>query len=228
MPEPQPAALAASVATFREEYRRAEIPVRYRGWVHFAFTTGASLGAIIFSLWRVHAPAAWELALVPLYFVLANAAEYFGHKGPMHHPRAGLRKVFERHTLMHHHFFTEDAMACESARDFQIMLFPPVLLLFFLGGIAAPIGAALFLAVSANAGWLFVATGMGYFLLYEWLHFCYHLPSGSAVGRLALVRALRRHHAAHHDLAKMARFNFNITFPIFDAILGTTFRPPAS
>ena len=39
------------------------------------------------------------------------------------------------------------------------------------------------------------------------------------------VATLRRHHAAHHDPARMTRWNFNITFPIADAIVGTTFRP---
>ena len=46
---------------------------------------------------------------------------------------------------------------------------------------AAPSGypTRLILLFSANVGWLFVATGVGYFLAYEWLHFCYHLDPGS-------------------------------------------------
>ncbi|MFL5319893.1 MAG: fatty acid hydroxylase family protein, partial [Myxococcaceae bacterium] len=77
---------------------------------------------------------------------------------------------------------------------------------------------------SPNAGWLFAATGVGYYLTYEWFHFAYHLPENSAVGRIGLVRVLRKHHADHHDLTRMGRYNFNITFPIFDSVFGTTWK----
>jgi hypothetical protein len=213
-------------AAFREDYRVRQISRRYLGWGHFAFTSLGSLAAVGFALSRISGVLWWEWATVPVFFLFANTVEYFGHKGPMHHPRAGLRLVYTRHTLIHHRFFTNDSMECESSRDFQVMLFPPVLLIFFLGGIATPIGTVLFLTVSRNVGWLFVAVAVGYFLTYEWLHFCYHLRPDSFVGRLGVVRALRRHHAAHHDPAKMARYNFNITFPICDAVLGTTSPDP--
>ena len=39
-----------------------------------------------------------------------------------------------------------------------------------------------------------------------------------------MVRVLRRHHQAHHDLGLMQRWNFNITFPICDAVFGTLYR----
>lgn len=213
-------------ATYRAEFRQTIGP-RYVGWAHFAFTTLACLGVIGFASSRVHQPSWLELLVVPAGFLIANLAEYLGHKGPMHHPRRGLRLIHTRHTVQHHHFFTRQAMACESPRDFKIMLFPPALLLFFFGGIAAPLGLLFFLVISPNAGWLFAATGVGYYLTYEWLHFAYHLPESSFVGRLRVVRVLRAHHAAHHDLALMGRYNFNITFPIFDAVFGTTFKEQA-
>ena len=78
-------------------------------------------------------------------------------------------------------------MACESSRDFKMVLFPPVMLLFFLGGIATPIALVLFAAASANAGWLFVAIGMSYFLTYEWLHFAYHSPEEEIDGMKRLA-----------------------------------------
>jgi sterol desaturase/sphingolipid hydroxylase (fatty acid hydroxylase superfamily) len=40
------------------------------------------------------------------------------------------------------------------------------------------------------------------------------------------VGALRRHHQTHHDPALMAQWNFNITFPVADWFLGTTYRAP--
>jgi hypothetical protein len=213
-----------SVAAFRTEYRATAIGPRYSGWAHFVFTTTGSLAVIGFAISRVHAVAWWEWLTLPASFLLANLGEYFGHRGPMHHPRRGMRLLFRRHTRQHHHFFTHEAMAYESSRDFKMVLFPPVMLFFFLGCLATPIGLAAHFVVSPNAGWLFVATGMSYFLTYEWLHFSYHLPADSWIGRMPFVAALRRHHERHHDLALMGRYNFNITFPIGDWLMGTLYR----
>lgn len=213
------------VATYRTDYRARNIGPRYSGWAHLAFTSLGSLAAITFAIAHVHAPTLVDWSILPIGFVIANVGEYFGHRGPMHRPRKGLGLLYQRHTLQHHHFFTHDAMAYESSRDFKMVLFPPVMLLFFLGALATPIAFALYLAVSANAGWLFAAVGTGYFLTYEWLHFAYHLDPESWVGRFPLVRVLRRHHTRHHDLAAMGRYNFNITFPICDWLFGTTAPP---
>ncbi len=214
-------AIPDDVRAFRARHRAAHIGPRYRGWAHFATTTIGSLLVIGIAIWRVDAPSAGELALVPVYFLFANLAEYFGHKGPMHHRSARLGLIFERHTLQHHAFYTHEAMAAESPRDFQMVLFPPLMLVFFLGGVG-PLAAVLGVLITPNAGWLFVATGVSYFLTYEWLHFSYHLPAQSWIGRRALVAWLRRHHLAHHDPARMTRVNFNITFPIGDALFGTS------
>ncbi len=212
------------VAAFRAQHRAEHIGPRYNGWLHFATTSLGSLAAIGFAISRVHAPRFWELACIPVFFLIANLGEYFGHRGPMHHRRRGLGIIFERHTLQHHQFYRHDAMAADGPRDFQMVLFPPVMLVVFLGGLAAPIGLVFGLVVSPNLGWLFAATAVAYFLTYEWLHWSYHQPDESFVGRLALVRVLRRHHTIHHDLARMTRVNFNITFPIADALFGTTAR----
>ncbi len=216
---------SADLREWRDTFRAAEIGPTYSGWLHFAFTTVGSLAAIAFAASRLEAVRPLEWALVPVFFLISNFGEYFGHRGPMHHRKEGLGLIFKRHTLQHHRFFTSEAMACDSPRDFKIMLFPPVMLVFFIGGMAFPIGALLYLLVSHNAGWLFAIVGIGYFLTYEWLHFLYHLPEEGWVGRLPLVAALRRHHQAHHDPALMADWNFNITFPIADWLLGTTYRP---
>jgi hypothetical protein len=216
--------MQGGTAEVREAYRSGEIGPRYSGWAHFAFTTLGSLAVIAFALSRVERPTALEWALLPVFFLIANLAEYLGHKGPMHHRTRGLGIVFQRHTLQHHSFFTDRNMACDSSSDFKIILFPPVMLLFFVGGIAFPIGALFYLLVSPNAGYLFAAVGIGYFLTYEWLHFAYHQPASSWVGRFPGVAALRRHHQTHHDPSLMARWNFNITFPIADRIFGTSYR----
>jgi hypothetical protein len=213
-----------SVADFRTRYRATEIGPRYSGWAHFAFTTLVSLAIIVAALAGVRAPTAAELATVPLAFLFSNLGEYLGHKGPMHHRRPGFGFVFKRHTLQHHQFFTDEAMSYESARDFKMVLFPWYMVLFFFGLMALPVGLLAWLVTNANVGRLFVATTVGYFLTYEWLHFAYHLPPDTRIGKLALVGVLRRHHQAHHTPARMTTHNFNVTFPICDALFGTLWR----
>jgi hypothetical protein len=220
--------LPAAVATFREEYRARHIGARYSGVAHFLFTSLGSLAVIVTAAVLVEAPSALELLTVPVTFLFANFVEYQGHKGPMHRPRRGLSLLFERHTQQHHRYYTHDAMSYEGTRDFKMVLFPPVMLLFFLGAVAAPIGTVLFLVASRNVALLYVATAMGYFLAYEWLHFCHHLPPAGLLARIGALRRLREHHLAHHDPARMNHWNFNISFPICDWLLGTRWRPPGS
>ncbi len=206
---------------FRARYRETQISASYRGWLHFAFTSLVSIAVIGYAVMSIGAQAAWEWLVVPGTFLFANLVEYRVHRGPMHHNSAALRLLFKRHTLEHHRFFTEEHMEHEGSRDFSAVLFPPVMLIFFLGGIATPIGALLFVYASSNIAWFFVATVIGYFLNYEWLHFAYHQPASSLVARLPLVPALRCLHAKHHDPKYMSKANFNITYPICDLLFGT-------
>jgi len=214
-------AAATETARYRSEWRSTGVGPRYSGWAHLAFTSLSCWAGIAFAISRIRHPSWAELATFPLGFLIANAAEYFGHRGPMHRPRWPLETIFRRHAVEHHQFFTHREMAYETSRDFKMVLFPPVMILFFMGGMATPIAVAFYFLVSPNTGWIFAATGVGYFLTYEWLHFAYHFPSETPLGRLKVVSLLRQHHSVHHNPALMSRWNFNITFPICDRIFGT-------
>jgi Fatty acid hydroxylase superfamily len=216
--------LASDTSAFRDQLRSAW-SVRYSGLLHFAFTSTVCWAALLFALSRVHAPTFLQLCTVPITFFYANAVEYFGHKHPMHHRTPGLGLVHRRHTLEHHRFFTQAEMTIDGPRDVKMVLFPPVLILFFFGLFALPSGLALRALFGTNVAALFIATAMGYFLCYEWLHLSYHLGEGTLLGRLQLIQRLRRHHARHHDPARMTEGNFNITFPICDALFGTLLGP---
>jgi Fatty acid hydroxylase superfamily len=202
-------------AAARARLRRGIGP-RYSGLLHFAFTSTVALAVIGFALSRLRSPSALQLLTVPATFLYANFVEWRAHRGPMHRKTRGLSLIHERHALQHHAFFTAAEMQIDSRRDFKMVLFPPVLIVFFFGLFAVPVGFALRLAFGGNVAALFVATSMGYFLLYEWLHLAYHLPVP-----LPGIEKLRIHHRTHHDPRLMTRTNFNITFPICDAIFGT-------
>ena len=213
-----------SVARFREMYRREEIGDGYRGWWHFWFTTTVSLAAVLACALGVERISPMEWLAVPVVFIYANLVEYLGHRGPMHHPVRGLRLIHHRHTKQHHRFFTDREMSFESSNDFKAALFPPVMILFFIGGFGAPMWLLLYFLASENVAWLAVATAVAYFLNYEWLHFAYHCEPQSRIGRLPGVQTLRLLHLRHHDPRLMAKYNFNITYPICDWLFRTRHR----
>jgi len=214
----------AAVAAFRSEYRRDHVPAAYRGWRHAAFTFGVGGAILVACLLQLRGVTAWEWLAVPLSVVYVNLAEYWGHRGPMHHLTRGLGLVYERHTRQHHRFFTHEAMPVDDTRDFRAVLFPPVLMIFFLAVFAVPVGLLLSVVATPNVAWLFGATSLAYFLNYEFLHLAYHLPPGHPIAALPLVGRLKRLHTAHHDPRLMASRNFNITYPLGDWLFRTLER----
>ncbi len=211
----------AGTRAYRAQYRAEFIKPGYQGWLHFAFTVSMASSIIALCAWRLHGVTPWEWLTIPLTFLYANLSEYLGHRGPMHHLRPGLRLVYERHSRQHHRFFTEDSMEYESTRDFKVVLFPPLLVSFFLLAFGAPMAVLVAWLTTPNVGYLFALTTAAYFLNYELLHFTYHLPRDHWVARLPGMPTLRRLHTVHHNQELMAKYNFNISYPIWDWVFGT-------
>lgn len=206
--------MLATRAELRDRIEPGYSFVRHALAVH-----AVALTALVGPLAFLHDVEPAQLATVPLTFLLANAIEYAAHRGPMHHATPGLSALFARHTLAHHAFFRADAMGIEGPREMRYVLFPAwagalVLLL------AAPLGVALGWLVARNVGLLYGATAASYYLLYEWMHSSYHLAP-ELVARVPLLRRAAARHTLHHDPARMTSVNFNIAFPIVDALLGT-------
>ncbi|MGH8030113.1 MAG: hypothetical protein ACREO3_09275 [Arenimonas sp.] len=212
------------VERYRVEYRAAEIPANYDGRGHLLFTFGGGTLALVACLLMLRDVKPLEWLAVPLALVYANLAEYLGHRFPMHRPYRGLGLVYKRHAGQHHRFFNHDAMPLGERRDLRAVLFPPVLVVFFFGAFATPVWFALAWAVSRNVAWLFLASGVFYYVHYEVLHLAYHLKPGHWLAELGLVKRLQWLHRNHHDPALMARQNFNITWPLCDWLFGTLRR----
>ena len=213
-----------AVTAFREQYRREQIPGWYSGYLHLALTSLGSLATIAAAVLALDDVGPLEWLTIPLMFVLANLVEYFGHRGPMHRRVRGLGLIHKRHALQHHRFFCTGSMEFDSSRDFHAVLFPLVILAFYLGLIAVPVSALLAWLVSLNVGLLALAVSVAYFLNYEWMHFAYHAPPGSRLARLPMMSRLRGLHHLHHRPELMTRYNFNITYPIGDWLFGTLYR----
>ena len=218
--------MGVDTSTYRRDFR-PRIPSWYRGWAHFTLTNLLLGGVTAALVGRVHAPQPAQGLTVPAAFLVANLVEYLAHRYPLHRPMALLRYIYKAHAVQHHRFFTGDSaanMTTPEPRDFAVVLFGPLSQAAFLLGIGLPVCLALGALTSANCAYLFGATATAYFLTYEWLHLLYHLPASNPLTRLPGLARLQRHHLRHHELRLMSKWNFNITFPIFDRVFGTQWR----
>ena len=202
----------------------SRIPRWYVPWVHLTGPSLVGLALVAAALARVQNPRLWELLFLVPILVLSNASEWALHRGVLHRRVRGLEFAFVRHTPQHHGAFDGASLAIREPKELKLVLLPAFGVFgMFLGAI--PPGLALGALVSPNLGALWIAATVGYVLLYEWLHLSYHLREDGPVGRLGVVRALRRHHAVHHMPEYMQKWNFNVTVPLWDWVRGTLLRP---
>lgn len=207
----------------RERVRQrvvAEIPRWYSPWGHLAATTGTGIVTLIVSIHMLHAVRWTDLLVVPLVSLFSNFFEWRVHKHVLHKRRWPFGEIYEKHTPMHHMMYVEEDMALRSTKEFRLVLIPA---LGVVGIVAtgAPVAWVVGQLWSANAGWLFLVTSSLFMVSYELLHLSYHAPKDSFIGRLPFVVVLRAHHARHHDPRLMQKWNFNVTIPLFDWLLGT-------
>jgi hypothetical protein len=166
----------------------------------------------------------WEWSAIPLVFLIANFFEWRVHKHVLHKRRPfPLSHLFDQHTPIHHVVYVTDDMAFREPREFALILMPAV---GVAGAVLAtsPMAYLAFRLVSANCAWLVLLSAALYMVGYELSHLSYHLPASHPIARLGLVQRLRRHHAVHHDPHLMQKWNFNVTIPLADWVMGTVYR----
>jgi hypothetical protein len=197
-----------------------QVPSWYSPWAHLAGTSGIALAVAALSLFELRDPSSVELLTVPITFLLANAVEWRAHKSLLHRRTPPLHKLYDLHTPVHHAIYQTADLAVRTTREWKLVLLPGIGVVSIVL-LAVPFSCAAGRLVGANVGWLVLFTSGLYVWFYELAHLSYHLPPQSFVGRLPPVRALRGHHARHHDPALMAHYNFNVTIPLYDWIRGT-------
>jgi hypothetical protein len=201
-----------------------KIPSWYSPWAHLASTTGIGLIVLAVGVFYVRGVKPLEWLVIPGVFLLANIFEWRAHKHVLHRRRWPVQVIYDRHTPIHHMVYTEHDMAMRDPRELRLVLIPAAGVLGVVVTLV-PVAAAVGWLLTPNAGWLMLISGGLYMVTYELTHMSYHLRPESFIGRLWLIRVLRRHHARHHDPRLMQKWNFNVTVPLFDFILGTIAPP---
>jgi len=151
--------------------------------------------------------------------VFASFCEWLLHKYVMHKPQAWFRYPFEAHAVVHHQTFKADE-TYHLINDKDKETIPmawwngPAMILFF----SLPFAVASFFSGQWGiyAGSIFAISC--YYAIYEYIHWCMHLPKARRVEKPWLFRRLNGHHLLHH---RYMHKNFNVVFPLADLCLGT-------
>jgi len=205
---------------FRQEYRDST-PTWYRGEYHLAFTLCFTGGVFAYCLMQLRNPTWVEWLLIAPIALFGNWAEWAGHRYLLHRPTRLLKMAYKRHVAVHHQFFTHRTLSYSGQRDWRALLFPPFAPVLFVLS-ALPVAVVLGILWSGNAGYIVMITMSGYYLVYEGLHTLSHIENSPFLDRVPLVNTVRRMHVTHHNPDFMHTRNFNLTFPICDALFGTS------
>ncbi len=209
--------------TSAEDFRAAQLaamPRWYSPFAHLAGTLSVGVIAVALALTMVHHVHWYEFLVCPIAFLFANFFEWWAHKNILHRPQPFLRDLYEKHTPLHHHIYRWGDMAIRDRRELRFVLVPASGVLGIVLS-ASPVAFALGLLFTSNVGWIALMTMALYVIMYEMTHLTYHLPETHILHRLPFVDKLAEHHARHHDLTFMGRWNFNVTIPLADFVLGT-------
>jgi hypothetical protein len=150
------------------------------------------------------------------FLVYASFFEWTLHKYLMHTPL--WRYPFRAHALVHHglfrtgaQYFLPDAKVIRKVRfawwngPFIIMLHAPVIV-WMQKILETNMAAGAFLALVL------------YYFLYEYLHYCMHIPKRRWLETTAWFRWLDSHHHMHH---KRHFNNLNVVLPLADIVFRT-------
>ena len=211
----------------REERRRElleRIPASYSYKLHLVLPTLMTAAICAVAIHFMNGLRAIELLMLPGMFLLSNAGEWLAHRYMLHERLPLVGEIYERHELQHHQVYVDGDMAMRHPRELQMILVPAYAVLLLLLSMV-PFAALAAWLLSINCAMLVIVCALTYFVIYEWLHFSYHMPPASRVGRLPGMARLRRLHSTHHDPRLMKRYNFNVTIGLFDWINGTLYDP---
>ncbi len=158
------------------------------------------------------------------FFLYGSFFEWVFHKYLFHSPKF-FYQTFKAHTLVHHQRYKYEPESYEwqegQEKDHIAM-----------DWFALPLFMAfhfpLFYLVEHFTGWKCLWGGIAaisvYYCIYEYFHYCMHVPAGRLFERNFVFRFAKEHHRIHH---KYMLQNLNVFFPLADVCLGT-YRSPAS
>lgn len=161
----------------------------------------------------------WCLGGLGVGIVFASFFEWTLHRYVMHRPIWNFRYAFQAHAVVHHQTFKADqTYHLINEKDKET-----IPMAWWNGPALIAIGVIPFTLISLIIGqWGFALGGFlafaSYYGIYEYIHWCMHLPKARRVEKPMWFRKLNGHHLLHH---RYMHKNFNVVFPLADYFLGT-------
>lgn len=161
----------------------------------------------------------WFVGALVGNVIFASFFEWSIHRYVMHRPVGSFRYAFQAHAVVHHQVFKADhTYHLIDPKDKET-----IPMAWWNGPVLILLGALPTLILSAITGrWVMLAgaatTFVLYYIAYEYIHWCMHLPKARRVEKPWLFRRLNGHHLLHH---RYMHKNFNVVFPLADFCLGT-------
>lgn len=161
----------------------------------------------------------WVAAGVGAAIVFASFFEWTLHKYFMHRPVGKFDYAFKAHAIIHHQTFKADHtyhLIEEKDKHTIPMAWwnGPVL-------VACCILPFVILCAFIGHWWMLLGAGVtfaAYYGVYEYMHWCMHLPKKRSIERSGIFFRLNGHHLLHH---RYMHKNFNVVLPLADLLLGT-------
>ncbi len=167
----------------------------------------------------MHPFLVWFLPSMVIWWLASSFMEWALHRYIMHKPLGAFDYPFKAHAVVHHQIFKADH-TYHLINDADKRTIPmawwngPVLIVLA----SIPVIPVAFLL---NNWWVYFGAATGtalYYSVYEYIHWCMHLPKERRMERSWLFRRLNGHHLLHH---RYMHKNFNVVFPFADLLLGT-------
>ena len=161
---------------------------------------------------------ACELLAFVFYFLYASFFEWWFHKYLFHSPKL-IKATFKAHALVHHQRYKYEPSSYEwqEGQEKDHIAMDWFALPLFVGA-----HMPLFILVQWVTGipsvWGGVAAVVTYYTVYEYFHYCMHVPGGRSFERTRVFMYVKEHHRIHH---KYMQQNLNVFFPLADRCLGT-------
>ena len=158
-----------------------------------------------------------QLLVFTTVFAYASFFEWTLHRFLMHRPLVW-GYPYRAHALTHHRVFKADTTYhIQQKNDQHDVTFAwwnaPLLIgihVPVLWGVQCLLGVHVMVAGTAAMSF--------YYFLYEYLHWCMHVPSNRWFERTGTFRWINAHHLAHH---RRMWTNFNVVLPLADFVLRT-------
>lgn len=151
--------------------------------------------------------------------VFASFFEWALHKYFMHRPVGKFDYAFKAHAIVHHQIFKADhTYHLIDEKDKHT-----IPMAWWNGPVLIAVGMLPFLIASWLTGhWAIVCGAIlscaSYYGVYEYMHWCMHLPRKRNIERSGIFFRLNGHHLLHH---RYMHKNYNVVLPLADLILGT-------